>query len=90
MVGGEQEHLPFRQAQQEGSLHVFNMCTVMSRSRSLPTGLSDVQLPSVVLVRTWRRQVRLDLACIKLLDRALTINRHVWLGSSRRPSVSAL
>ena len=32
-------------------------------STSLPTGLSDVQLPSAVLVRTWRRQVRLDLAC---------------------------
>ena len=24
MVGGEQEHLPFRQAQQEGSLHVYS------------------------------------------------------------------
>jgi hypothetical protein len=60
MAGREQEHLPFRQTQQEK----FTACiqrTVMSSS--LPTGPSDVQLPSAVLVRTWRRQVRLDLAC---------------------------
>ena len=51
----------------------FGLTVVEAMSSGLPTGPSDVQLPSAVLVRTWRRQVRLDLACIPNFELAFRV-----------------